>query len=77
MSIDDKKGALPLGGCETTEEPLWQLYEKLDSCRVEASKTINPMVKARSAEKAIPITQELIRQMIVRITNLEKLGGVM
>lgn len=75
MSIDDKKGALPLAGRVQIEEPLWELYEKLDYYRVEASKTINPMIKARAAEKAIPITQELIRQIIIRLIDLEKKGG--
>jgi len=75
MNVDAKKDALPMGGRGVTQEPLWELYEKLESCRVEASQSINPMVKARSAEKAIPLTQEMIRQIIVRLIEIENKGN--
>lgn len=63
-------------GCGPKGDPLWELYDQLDSLRVEAKKTVNPLVKASKAEKAIPVTQELIRQMIIRIKQLETLQGV-
>lgn len=71
---DNSRGAV--GQCEPKGEPLWELYDQLDQLRVETSKSVNPLVKAKNAEKAIPVTQELIRQMIVRIKQLETLAGV-
>jgi len=72
----DDKNANPQGtGLDEQGEPLWDMVKQLEACRVEVTNTINPMVKARAAERAIPITQDLIKELIHRLIKLEEKGG--
>ncbi|GKT12954.1 MAG: hypothetical protein ISEC1_P1946 [Thiomicrorhabdus sp.] len=69
---DQDKGAKPKAQEVTKDAGLWTLYDQLDDLRVQASETINPMLKARLAEKAVVISSELIRELILKLETLEK-----
>jgi hypothetical protein len=72
MMKDHGEGAPNKAQEVTKEVNLWDRYEQLEELRVQASKTINPMLKARLAEKAVLISSDLIRGLILRLETVEK-----